>query len=443
MTTGPTVTRYGNVFKAVTGLGGLLYGIDLGIISAALLYVNKTIDLTSAQTSLFVAPVLSGSIISSLVAGLLADWFGRKKMMIVSGLLFIASVVFIVLSRDFTSLFLGRLLQGISVGVIAMVVPLHLAECLPAKSSGRGTASFQLMLTAGVFAAALTGWSYTQQAEVALAAAAGNMGLSRIAEDHAWRGMFLSIIFPGLIFFVGAFFLTETPRWLFRQGRSADALAVLRRLLPPEEADLEIREMEPLAIEDMENVQKTRGPLLQRKYVIPFVIVYSILAFNQTTGIYSILRFLVIILRQAGMSTRHATQGDVVVKILCCAMTVIALPLVDKKGRQFLLKIGTGGIVLSLIAAGLLFHSFESRRIDVQQEIQEYLKRNTLTLAIKELTPSPAVSGGSMALSALYSYSAGDKAATVLTTDKAATLQSVPEVKESTSPLRIDYHLQL
>ena len=194
---------YGRFLLFIAGMGGLLYGIDVGIIAAALLYLEKTINLTVGETSIIVAAVLGGSMFSSLVAGILADWFGRKTMLVVSGLMFVASVGLIVISQAFLPLFLGRLLQGMSGGVIAVVVPLYLAECLSAKTRGQGTAIFQFMLTFGIVVAALVGLFYTQRAESAITAAAGNAELIKAAQNHAWRGMFLSVIYPGLIFFLG------------------------------------------------------------------------------------------------------------------------------------------------------------------------------------------------------------------------------------------------
>jgi MFS family permease len=179
--------RYSRFLLFIAGLGGLLYGIDIGIIAAAVLYLNKTNNLSVQQTSLIVAAVLGGGTISSLVAGVLADWFGRRTMMIVSGLMFVASVALIVISHGFALLFMGRLLQGMSGGVIAVVVPLYLAECLSARSRGQGTAIFQFMLTFGIVIAALVGWFYTQQAESAIATAAGNPALILAAQNHAWR----------------------------------------------------------------------------------------------------------------------------------------------------------------------------------------------------------------------------------------------------------------
>jgi MFS transporter, SP family, solute carrier family 2 (myo-inositol transporter), member 13 len=126
-------------------------------------------------------------------------------------------------------------------GVIAVVVPLYLAECLSAKIRGQGTAIFQFMLTFGIVVAAALGLYFTHGAETAIAAAAGNEELIRAAQNDAWRGMFWAVIYPGLIFFVGAFFVTESPRWLYRRGKKDQALAVLRRSCSEEEAQLEIK----------------------------------------------------------------------------------------------------------------------------------------------------------------------------------------------------------
>ncbi len=405
---------YGRFLLFIAGMGGLLYGIDVGIISAALLYLGKTVDLTVSQTSAVVAAVLGGSMVSSLVAGFLADWLGRKKMMIFSGLLFISSVALIVLSHAFLSLFLGRLLQGLSGGVLAVVVPLYLAECLSAETRGSGSAIFQFMLTFGIVVAALTGFYYTHQAEAAIAAAAGNSVLIRAAENHAWRGMFLSVVYPGIIFFVGSFFLSETPRWLFAHGRPGDAYDSLRRSASEEEAQLEMKEMEDLAREGKRKATLGSISLLQRKYVFPFVLACVILSLNQTTGINSMLFYLAIILKQAGMSPSHATQGDLAVKILNCVMTVLGVALIDRKGRKFLLSLGTGGIVIALLLLSFLFHGFEAKRVDLQPKVQALVEANRLTLTSNALGALTPAGSGPEGLTILYSYGGGDKLATLI-----------------------------
>jgi sugar porter (SP) family MFS transporter len=430
--------NYAVYIVAIAGLGGLLYGIDLGIIAAALPYLDSVIRLTVEQSSIIVAAVLGGSVISSIVGGLLADWLGRRKMIIASGLLFVASVAIILISHGFLLLFLGRLLQGLSCGIIGLVIPLYLAECLSPQNRGKGTAIFQFMLTLGIVLAAVVGWFYTGQAQTAISRAAGNVNLIRTAQNEAWRSMFLATIYPGLIFFVGSLYMIETPRWLFRKGRPADSMASLRQLSPPDEAELQMREMAAINSEDQQSrLRRSGGSLLRRKYIVPFVLACTILACNQATGINSILGFLVVILKQAGMSPRHATLGDVIVKVLNCLMTILAVVLVDRKGRRFLLKIGTGGAVLSLLGCAILFYFFESRRADVRVEVQQALHGNKLIQPFREMGLGQPTSEHPMSLTVLYSYGSGDKVATAVSSENDAVVNIVPDTKESTSPLVI------
>ncbi len=414
---------YGRFLLFIAGLGGLLYGIDVGIIAAALLYLNKTISLSLEQQSILVAAVLGGGMASSLVAGVLADWFGRKNMMIVSGMMFVASVGLIVVSQGFGPLLMGRLLQGMSGGVIAVVVPLYLAECLSAGRRGQGTAIFQFMLTFGIVIAAVTGFFYTHQAEAAITAAAGNSALIQVAQNHAWRGMFLSVIYPGLVFLIGSFFLSESPRWLLRKGKPNQAKAALLRAVSVQEAELEMQEMEALLTQTKSKAAS--GSLLRRKYIVPFVLACLVLSLNQTTGINSVLGYLVIILKQAGMSASHATQGDVAVKLLNCVMTIVAVLLVDRKGRKFLLNLGTAGIVLACLSAGLIFLNIESQRKDVMSTLQRKSGSSFthLEVPVTASTFGPAVDGRPMALTVLYNAGDGDKVATVLSNDPDSTLR--------------------
>ena len=128
-------SRYNVFLLLVAGLGGLLYGVDVGIIAGALPYLEATSGLNAGQLSFIVAAVLLGSVISTLFAGVLADWMGRKRLMIASGILFVASIPVIALSHGYGYLVLGRLLQGVSAGLIGVVVPLYLAECLGVERS--------------------------------------------------------------------------------------------------------------------------------------------------------------------------------------------------------------------------------------------------------------------------------------------------------------------
>ncbi len=210
--------RYNRILLFVAGLGGLLYGIDVGIIGGALPYLEATSKLNGSELSIIVAAVLLGSVFSTLFAGLLADWMGRKPLMILSGAAFVVSIPVIALSQGYGPLFFGRLLQGVSGGLVGMVVPLYLAECLSAKERGRGTGVFQWLLTLGIFVAACIGIYYSYHvAEVARTASASALFA---VKDHAWRRIFWMSMPPGILFVLGGFFVSESPRWLFRKGKA-------------------------------------------------------------------------------------------------------------------------------------------------------------------------------------------------------------------------------
>lgn len=137
------------------------------------------------------------------------------------------------------------------------------------------------------------------------------------------------------------------------------------------------------------------------------------------------------------MSASHATIGDVVVKVLNVVMTLVGVALVDKKGRKFLLKIGTGGVIIALTAAGLAFLEFESKRVDVREKAQAAVSGGGLTLPVDEATLGPAVGGRPMALTVFYSFGEGDKVATVRSDDPDRVLKIVPDPKAPSTPLLI------
>ena len=370
-----SLTGYNRLLLLVAGLGGLLYGVDVGIIAGALPYMQDTFHdhgelLKPGQLSQIVAAVLLGSVVSTLFAGLFADLLGRKKMMIVSGVLFVASIPMIALAQSFGLLIGGRLLQGISGGFIGVVIPLYLAECLGAKSRGKGAGIFQWLLTLGIVAAALIAMYFSCQVDAVKKL--GDVSALFNFKDHAWRSIFWVSLPPGLLFIFGAFFVAESPRWLYRRGDKAAALASLLNSRTPEEAQVELQEMETTAAaaQAATTGQVVRESLRRRKYVIPFVMACVILACNQATGVNSVIGYHPTILFQAGLSDLHSHWGYVSLTSVNFLCTIIGVLLVDRKGRKFLLTVGTTGIIVSLLGIGLLFQGAEKSRVDVKDAVQ-------------------------------------------------------------------------
>ena len=286
-----TRQRYNLFLLLVAGLGGLLYGIDVGIIGGALPYLEATSKLDPSQLSIIVAAVLLGSVFSTLFAGLLADWMGRKPLMILSGVAFIVSIPVIALSHGYAPLFFGRLLQGMSGGLIGIVVPLYLAECLSASTRGKGTGVFQWLLTFGIVVAALVGiyFSYRVDAVARTRRCRMRSSRSKIMPGAASSGY---RCLPACSLSSAAFMVTESPRWLYRRSKPEKARAALLRSRSPEQATIELQEMEDrLKACSRPTGEKVRDSLLRRKYVIPFLLACVILACNTATGINSVIGF--------------------------------------------------------------------------------------------------------------------------------------------------------
>ena len=379
-----SVKGYARFLLVMAGLGGLLYGVDVGVIAAALPYIERTSTFSQDQIGWIVGMALWGSLPSSLVAGLLAEWFGRKKMIVASALLFLVSIPVICASGffeggNFWMMVGGRAMQGAAAGVFGGIVPMYLAECLDANSRGKGTGMFQLLLTIGLVFVAVIGFCVTSlvgDAKVvvdAKAAAAGVADLAKVdfamikswvapeqiaAWVRAWQTIFLVSCIPGIVLFVGAFRLKESSRWLYRKGRRDEALASLAANNGTDRAEEILADM--IAADEAEAAEKAKNAaatdsLLQKKYVVPFILAVVILACNQTTGINSVLNYTVTIFQKTGMQGAFANMSDVAIKIVNCVMTVVACALVDRKGRKFLLKLGTGGIIVGLCGVGSVF----------------------------------------------------------------------------------------
>ena len=380
-----SVKRYALYLMVMAGLGGLLYGIDVGVIAAALPYIEKTSTYTPQEISLVVAAVLAGSVLSSLFAGMLAEWLGRKKVIIISALLFTLSIPVICFSSGvFGLLMAGRILQGASAGLVGVVVPMYLAECLDANSRGKGTGMFQFMLTVGLVFAALIGLITTM-----VVGAADAANVSNESKVIAWQVIFWCSAIPGVVLFFGAFKLKESPRWLYRNGREDEALQALASNNGEKAANEILAEMKAAdakeAADKAAMAEAAKGDsLLQRKYIIPFILAVVVLACTQATGINSVLNYSVTIFQQAGLQGETANTADLAIKIVNMLMTIVAVTLVDKKGRTFLLKMGTLGIIAGLAGVGAMFLMVENNRYDVKSIVSAQVKDASLNISAEE-----------------------------------------------------------
>ena len=312
----------------MAGLGGLLYGIDFGTIAAAMPYIRALGLFSDGELSVIVGAVLFGGIVSSLTAGMLAERFGRKRMIVASAALFLVAIPVVCLSGgSFAVMAIGRVLQGMSAGYMSVVMPMYLTETLPPDIRGRGTGVFQFCLGLGLVLAATVGY-----------AVAATFGES--LKDLAWKVNFWWTMLPVAVLLLGALRLPESPVWI--RGREMCAEKDAKRTVPQQEGS-----------------RSVWSTLSQRRYVIPFLLAVLVLTFNKTTGMSSITSYSVVIFQKAGFDGSLGNVGDFAIKLTNLLMTLVATALVDRSGRTFLLKLGTAGMSIGLAAIGGVFLAIE------------------------------------------------------------------------------------
>ena len=314
----------------VAGLGGMLYGIDFGVIAAAEPYMKAMGIYSDSKISHIVGAVLLGGLVSSITSGWLCDFFGRKKTIVLSSAMFLAAIPAVSLSLGcYPALFAGRVLQGMSAGYMAVAMPMYLAEVLPADIRGRGTGVFQFFLGFGLVIAAGVGCLIaTWYGASDTADAAG-----RVA---AWGANFWWTMVPIAVLLILSLRLPESPVWLEKK---------LSHPASP--------------ISHSSSPVSHHSSLLSRRYVVPFLLAVLVLTFNKTTGMSSFTSYLVTILHEAGFEGIFANWGQLVVKLTNMLVTIAAAALVDRKGRTWLLKVGTGGMTIGLAAIGTMFLAIE------------------------------------------------------------------------------------
>jgi MFS family permease len=252
-------------------------------------------------------------------------------------------------------------------------------------------------------------------------------------KDTAWRSIFWVSLPPGILFVIGSLMVAESPRWLFRCGKRDAAFTALLRSRTSEQASLELAEMEQTAAaeKDQTTGAKVRESLLRRKYVIPFVLACVILACNQATGVNSIIGYNANILLQSGLSDVQAHWGYVLFTIVNFLMTIGGILLVDRKGRKFLLSVGSAGIIVSLICTGALFRRTEKLRVDSAAAVQSlvsadqkivfvYDGKTAQTLLAASGDAGKALSGRPTSLIVIYSCGDFRAATQVVRSDDAS-----------------------
>lgn len=322
------------IIAAVASLGGLLSGFDTGVISGALLYINDTWPLSGLEKGWVVSSALVGAVIGAAANGILADLYGRKKVIIATALIFALGSIICGFASSIGWLIAGRMILGLAIGMVNFVVPLYLSEISPQKVRGMLVSLYQLAITAGIL------FSYLINRIFALT-------------EYNWRWMLGSGLIPAVILLVGISFLGDTPRWLISKKREAEAKEIFKKIDPDADADSHIKEIQTT----IKHARRRSKHTFQSWMLMPVIVGIGMMFMQICTGINTIIYYTATIFKAAGFSNTigalYATIGVGVVNFL---MTFIAIFFTDRLGRKPLLYAGLAGVTISLFILGGSFY---------------------------------------------------------------------------------------
>jgi MFS transporter, SP family, xylose:H+ symportor len=321
----------------IAALGGLLFGYDTAVISGAIGSLTAYFHLSPVETGWAISSALIGCLIGALVADFCSTKFGRKNSLLLAALLFSISAIGTALPDSFSWFIIFRIVGGLGVGIASMVVPMYIAEIAPKDQRGKLVGYNQLAVVAGIVLVYFVNYFIALQ------------GNEQWNLQYGWRWMFASELVPSLLFFGLLFLIPESPRWLLLNNKKEQAVKILRQLNVNNSQDF-VKDFE-LSISKKN--QKAQWSLLFHPSIkLALFTGIGLSVFQQITGINAILYYAPEIFKDFGSSRNTALLETSILGICNLVFTLVAIKLVDKKGRRPLLLIGTTGMLIALLVVG-------------------------------------------------------------------------------------------
>jgi MFS transporter, SP family, arabinose:H+ symporter len=322
----------------VVALGGLLFGMDVAVISGAEQEIQQLWKLSDVLHGQAIASALYGTIIGALFGGVPAEKYGRKKVLIGIGVLFLISAIGTAFAPEVISFMTFRFLGGLGVGASSVVAPMFISEIAPAKNRGKLVATFQFNIVFGILLAYLSNY---------LLSGSG---------AEAWRWMLGILAFPALAFVILMFFVPESPRWLMVHKKQYSKAREILQVSDPEGVDEAVEAIHKSVQEDKQKA--SLSTFLKKRFTIPIILAILIAFFNQMSGINAIIYFAPRVFELAGIGKSAAFLQSAGIGLVNLIFTMLGLYLIDRIGRKKLMLIGSIGYILSLgaVATAFYFH---------------------------------------------------------------------------------------
>jgi MFS transporter, SP family, arabinose:H+ symporter len=338
----PDTTNMRTVYllTAVAALGGLLFGYDTAVISGAIGFLKIKFQLSAAMTGWAASSAIIGCIFGAMFAGWASDRFGRKKVLLLTAILFAISAIGAAFPSNLMQFAVFRFIGGLGIGAASMVSPLYITELAPAAIRGKLVSYYQLAIVIGILVIFFVNTLIQ------------GMGDEAWNVEYGWRLMMASGVFPAALFLIALFFVPESPRWLTKEGREDEALDILSNINGATKAKEILREVKSTLHEE----QGTLGELFTGRFRKAIFVGIVLCIFSQVQGINAIMYYAPEIFKSIGTVTESAFQQTVIIGIINTLFTFVAINWVDKWGRKTLLLWGGAGMTLSLFMVGLAFH---------------------------------------------------------------------------------------
>lgn len=346
----------GHAYTAAVALtvafGGFLMGFDASVISGVVGFIEPEFGLTKLQVGWAVSCLTLTATLGMLISGPLSDRLGRKKVLLLSAVVYAVSAILSAVATTFSFLVVARMIGGFGVGASLILAPMYIAEIAPARLRGRMVSFNQFNIVIGISAA-----FFSNLMILKLGKSPADWAQSLQFAAHNWRWMLGIETLPAVLYFFSLLAVPESPRWLLMRGRTTEALAVMKRAMGAAEAETQLTRI-TASITAEADQQKAPlvelfHPTLRRVLVIGLVVGIV----QQITGINAVFFYAPMIFQQSGLGTDASFTQAVVVGLINVVFTVVAIGLVDKLGRKPLLVGGLTGIVISMLLLGGGFKS--------------------------------------------------------------------------------------
>jgi SP family galactose:H+ symporter-like MFS transporter len=324
--------RFVYLATAISALGGMLFGYDIGVISGAILFIKKDFSLSPGMEEIIVSSVLLGSLLGAIVGGVMADRFGRRRLLIITAVVFGLGAIGAALSPGTAWLIVARVIAGTAIGIASFVAPLYISEIAPVDIRGKLVSINQVALTGGIVISYFIDYAF--------------------AGAQAWRWMFALAVIPAAAFGIGLIFIPNSPRWLAARGHTDQARTVLKQIRDPKKVASELGEIQHSMAQQKGHWSELLSPFLRPAMIVGIGLAIA----QQITGINTVIYYAPTIFKFAGLSSASvAILASVGVGIVNVALTLMAMQLIDRVGRRPLLLVSLAGMALSLFVLGLAF----------------------------------------------------------------------------------------